>query len=833
MLNFNAAFKDLRLSLRQLARIPGFSLTVALTLGLGIGATTAVFSVMNAIMLRYLPVHDPQQLVMLRITTKPKGFGQTGYDETTSFPQQAFEEFRKQKGAFSDVMGFVPLGSGNNKIAVRFGKDTEEAAVDEVSSNFFSGLGVKIARGRDFEMQDESNHSQLGILSYGFWTRRFSRDPSVLNQTFYVKGIPFTVVGVAAPDFVGLERDNATDIWVPFQTNPNLKPWNTSAQDPQTFYGSPKWFFIMAIGRLNPGVSREAAAAHLDPLYKNVLEQTMGPPKAKEPPSNVVLVPARGVDGARERFKEPLIILMVMVGLVLLIACANVAMLLLARNSTRQREFSFRIAMGAGRGVLFRQLLMESLVLVASGGALGWSFVVLATRLLAAWSNLNFSLAPDRQVLLFAFVVCSLAAVVFSLVPFRSVVSVPAGLALRSSVGSMTQSSRKFGLRHVIVALQISLCLVLLVGAELLVGTLRNLQNANLGFRTSGLLVFGVNPPQDIHGDPRIVHFHTALLERLQTVPGVESATLMENRLGSGWSSNSGVLVDSVVPEGKNFAAVRWNTVGSYYFHVLDIPLLLGRDFTSADTDSSSHVAVVNQTFAKVYLAEGNAIGHHIALSHAPQSQYTIIGVAGDTKYTSVREKPRPMAYIPFTQVPGIGAMQYELRTFSNPATMLSQIRTAMQEFDPDLVMLQPMTQQEQFARSFTDERLFARLAMFFGLLAGLLVATGLYGTLTFQVNRRTSEIGVRMALGAQRSQVLWMILRESLFVGLIGVVVGLPFTIFGSRMLQAMLFGISPGNPLTFIFAIALVLGVTLMASIIPAGRALAIHPTVALRYE
>lgn len=833
MSKFGIIIKDFRFALRQLLRIPGFSLTVVLTLALGIGATTAVFSVMNAIMLRYLPAPNPQQLVMLRITSKPRGFWQTGYEETTSLPQQAFEEFRKQKGAFSDIMGFVPLGSGNNKIAVRFGKDPDEAAVDEVSGNFFSGLGVNIIRGRDFAMADETNHAQVAVLSYSYWTRRFGRDPSVLNQTLFIKGMPFTIVGISAPDFMGLERDKATDLWMPFQDNPNLKPWGSSAEEPVSFYGFPKWYFLMAIGRLRPDASPESAAAQLDVIYKSIVQQIMGPPKTKEPPSDLVLVPARGVEGARERFKEPITILMVMVGLVLLIACSNVAMLLLARNSSRHREFSFRMALGAGRGVLFRHLLIESVLLVAAGGVLGWVFVVISTRLLAIWSDLDFSLAPDSHVLLFAFGICALAGLAFSLVPFKSIVSVPAGLALRGTVGNMAQNSRKLGLRHVIVALQISLCMILLVGAGLLIGTLRNLQNANLGFRSSGLVVFGITPPQGIRGDAGIVHFHTALLERLRTRPGVQSATLLENRLGSGWSGNTGVLVDSVVPAGKQFAAVRWNTVGPDYFHVLDVPVLFGRDFTSADSDSSSPVAIVNETFAKAYLADSNAIGHHIAFSHAPQKQYTVIGVAADSKYTSVREQSRPMAYLPFTQVSGIGAMNYELRTFGGADAAFSLIRNAIKDYGSDLVMLQPMTQQEQFDRSFTDERLSARLAVFFGVLAGLLVATGLYGTLTFQVNRRTSEIGVRMALGAQRSQVLWMILRESLLIGLVGMIVGLPLAILGSRMLQAMLFGLTPGNPLTFISAIGLLLVVTLIASAVPAGRASSVNPIAALRYE
>jgi predicted permease len=824
--------KDFRYGFRQLWRSPGFALVAALTLALGIGANTAVFSVMNAVLLRYLPVENPQQLVMLHYTEQPENSSQTGHDDT-SLPENVFEAMRTQKSVFADVMAFVPLST--QKIAARFGNAPEEAAADEVSGNFFTGLGVGMARGRGFTMDDEKNHAQVAILSYDYWTRRFGRDPSVLDQTVYLKAVPFTVIGVAAPEFAGLERDKATDLWVPFQINPQLKPWGApELEDDAALYGHPRWFFLMMIGRLQPGVSLERATAQLNPIYKQTVYGAIGQLKKDERISELRLTPARGIEGVSRQYKESLSTLMAMVALVLLIACANVAMLLVARNSARQREFSVRMALGASRGVMFRQLLAESMLLVAAGGVLGWGLALLFTRVLAAWSDLEVTLAPDWRVLLFALAICSLAAVAFGLAPLRSATRVPAGFAIKTAAAASTQDRRKIRAGHAVVALQVSLCLMLLVGAGLLVGTLKNLEGADLGLRARGLMVFGVALPNTVRSDAEAIHFYQTLLERMHALPDVESATVLGSRLGGGWSNNTGVHVDGVVPNGKKFATVRWNPVGPGFLHVLNVPLLLGRDFTEADSVTAPRVVIINQTFVKQYIKDGSPIGRRLSLyGELKDPPYTVVGVVQDSKYTSVREDPRPMAYMPYTQLPGVGSMQIELRTRANPEAILPEARRVVAEFGPDLPLQQPMTQQEQFAASFSEDRLVARLSIFFGLLAALLVGTGLYGTMAYRVSRRTAEIGVRMALGAQRHHVLWMVLRESLLVCAAGVVVGLPAAIAGSRLLRSMLFNLSPGDPLAFVAALAGVSLVTLAATALPARRASSVDPLVALRYE
>ena len=842
--------KELRVAARQLGKSPLFALVAILTLALGIGANTAVFSVMNAVVLRYLPVPDPQQLVLLHYTEQPSNAGQTGYDDT-SLPENAFEALRTQSNVFSDLVAFVPMGESAGKTSVRYGSDLEEAFGDEVSGNFFSGLGVQLIRGHGLTLEDESQHTQNAVISYGYWTRRFARNPSVLNQTLYVKGVPFTIIGITAPEFVGVERSKATDFWIPLQTNPNLKPWGNSPQDSYGVpYGNPKWFYLMQIGRLRSGVSLQRAQAQLNPIYQNTVFSALGKPKDKEKPTELRLTPVRGIEGEDVK---PLAILMAMVGLVLFIACGNVAMLLIARNTGRQREFSLRMALGARTGSLLRQLLAESFLLVVAGGVLGWLFAHIGTSALATWSEIEISLAPDNRVLLFTFGICILAALVFGLAPLRNAMRVSAGLALKTSAAASSSTRSRMRAGHAVVALQISLCLMLLAGSGLLVRTLRNLENANLGLNASGLVVFGTTPPQrpleesavkatDPNFDPfakpsaadlAAIHFYTTLFDRLRTLPGAESVTLMENRLGSGWSSNTGVRLDGAIPGGKDFASVRWNSVGPDYFHVLQVPLLLGRDFTDADAITAPRVAVVNQTFVAKYLNGGNAIGHRIQIFGKKTPEFTIVGVAADSRYTGVRENARPMAYLPFTQVPSIGTMNIEIRSTRAPESVLGDARRVVRDFGADVPVLQPMTQREQFAETFSSERLFARLSIFFGVLAVLLVITGLYATLAYRVSRRTAEIGVRMAIGARPAQVLWMVLRESLIISAIGAAVGLPAALACSSLLRTMLFGLSASDPMSFAVAVAAVIVIAIVASAIPAMRASAVDPMVALRCE
>lgn len=825
----NNVKQDVRLGLRMFRKQPLFTLVAVLTLALGIGANTAMFSVMNAALLRYLPVPDPQQVVHLRTTSLPGYSNQTG-NTSNSFSGQIFLRMRDQQpSSLDDLMAYVPMAL-NGEVAVRFGSEPETASGMMVSGNFFSGLGVKAARGRVLNRQDEDSRAAVAVLSHAYWTRRFARSPSVINETIRIKGIPFTIVGVAAPRFNGLTPRAPTDVWIPLQSRPDLGPWGMPVQGASFNYDSPTWWFIMMVGRLSPGTTREAALAQLNPIFHNLVYAENLPQPLENPPK-LYFDSSRGVENLAEAAAHPLGLLMAMVFLVLVIACGNIAMLLMARNATRRREFGLRLALGAGRLQIFRQLLTESLLLVLAGGALGWVFANWATGLLSAWSQLPADTAPDRTVLLFTFGVCILAAIIFGLIPLRGAARIPAVQALRASSATSNQESGRFWSGRAIIAAQMALCLAVLVGTGLLVRTLVNLRSVDLGLQTENLFVFGVNPKGTTDPENRL--FYRRLIDDLRVLPGVEAVTLMQNRIGSGWSNNSSFQLDgarAVNSEGRS--VLRWNVVGPDYFFTLGTPILQGRDLKDSDTFESPRVVVVNRTFVETYCPDGNALGRNVAL-FGPDRPYSIVGVAEDSKYSGVRESPRPMAYLPHAQTPRLKMMHVELRARRDPAQMVGEIRGVLGRIDPELPMIDPTTQQAQFEQTFSQASQFAQLSIFFGLLATFLVGVGLYGTLAYRVARRTIEIGVRMALGARRGQVLWMMFRESLLVCLAGAVLGIPLAIGGAYLLRSSLFGLQPDDPITFIAAAAAVVAVTLAASCIPARRASSIDPISAIRFE
>jgi predicted permease len=821
--------QDVRYTLRMLGKSPAFAAVAVLTLALGIGANTAVFSAMNTVLLRSLPVPHPEQLVHLRLPDgQPDGAGNTGSSDT-SFSEASFEEMRKAHNVFSDLMAYVPLSL--DKVAVRIGDEPEEAEGDMVSGNFFSGMGVSFARGRGFIPEQETAHSQVAVLSYAYWTRRFARNPSVIGQIIYVKGIPFAIIGVTAEGFHGVEPGASTDFWIPLQNRPELNAWGQPASM-NTMYGTPRWWCIRLIGRLAPGVKQVEALTRLDPVFQNAARIGLGAPDPKNPKTVLALEPAKGIEGYREGYREPITILMVMVGLVLAIACGNVAMLLVARNSTRQREFAMRIALGAGRNRLLRQLLTESLLLVTAGTLLGWLFAIAGCDALAAWSAIEVPFSLDNNVLAFTVAISVACAIVFGLAPLRTVLGSSAGLGVKSANAAGYHDKRSAWTGRAAVATQMMLCLILLVGSGLAVRSLRNYETLPLGLRTDGLLVFGTSP-LTTHTDDERARFYQMLVDRLRVVPGIESVTLMQNRIGSGWSNNNIQAIDGLVSEG-NFedVGVRSNDVGADYFQVLGIPILEGRDIADTDVRAGAKVAVVNQTFVKKFLPNKDPIGHTVG-GTKPEQMFRIIGVAADSKYTSVAERPMPMVYFNYCQKGSISDMQLELHTTGNPEGLIPSVRAVLHNVDPNLPMQKPMTQRAQFDESYAQARMFARLSMFFGLIAVLLAATGLYGTLAYRVSRRTPEIGVRMALGAQREQVLWMVLRESLLISSAAILAGLPLAFGGAQLMRSMLFGVEPVDALSFGGALVGVAMVALIASFVPARRATKVDPMVALRYE
>jgi predicted permease len=820
--------RDLRFGLRSLAQSPGFTATAILTLALGIGANTAVFSVMNAVLLRSLPVADPDRLVYLQTSNAPRGTGTIDSNLTFSYP--VYDALRKQTGALAPVMAYVPLSG--SKVAVRYGAQPEEAEGDMVSGTFFSGLGVNLKRGRGFSDQDETNHAPIAVISYNYWTRRFARNPDVLGETLFVNGVPVTIVGVAAEGFEGVEAGGSTDFWIPLQSRPELNAWGNPLEDGKTYITNNTWWCLRMIARIAPGVSRAQALAQLQPVFQTSAYIGLGSPMEGEKPPVLSLTEARSFPGYDQQYGNPLRILMSMVGAVLLIALTNVVMLLMARNATRQREFSLRLALGAGRGELFRLLLTESVILVTAGGALAWGFAEMATRLLGNWAQIESSLAPDKTVLLFTLAVLVLAALLFGLAPLRVALAGGAEMALKTSAATSNADAGKSRTGRVVVALQMAICVVLLVGGGLLIRTLRNLENTPLGVRVDGLVVFGVKP--NIQAVPEGIAFYRNMMDKLRSLPGVESVTISEERLGSWWSDNNDMQVDGRMPDVANGTSrtVRSNVAGPSFFTTLGVPVLAGRDFTDSDTASSPHVGIINEEFANRFLPNRNPLGHTIGTEDGRYTM-TVVGVVKDHKYRSIDEEPIPMAWYMYAQIPITGAMNVEMRVQADPLAILPAARKTLQQIDPNLPLIKPMTQRAQYDTTISHQVLFARLAGFFGFLAVVLVATGLYGTLSYRVNMRTAEIGVRMAVGARRGQVVWMILKDSLALTVAGVVVGIPLAIVVGRALASSLYGVRPLDAMSYLLAVTGVAAVALAASAVPAGRAASVDPMRALRTE
>ena len=820
--------QDLRIALRQLGRAPGFTATAILTLALGIGANTAIFSALNATLLKMLPVRDPQELYTVRLInggTQPPNTQGTGHGNT-SFSYPVFQALRQNTNILADLIAHIPLGYG--KVPVRLGDTPTEKAGEEVSGNYFSGLGVPMALGRGLTEAEEHEHSQVTVISYRFWQETFALAPEALGKTLYIKGVPFTIIGVTAPSFLGVSYSGAMDFWIPLQTRPELNAWGVPATDTARL-GSPRWWDIPMLARLRPGILPDQAQRILQPTFRQAASEGIGTFDPKRWPAHLGFEPVRGILGAADHYRTSLEIMMALVGLVLLIACTNVALLVIARNIVRQREFAVRMAVGARASRIFRQLLTESVLLVSAGGVLGWALAVGATRVLAAWARIETGLAPDWRVLFFTVVVASLSALAFSLVPLRGTMRIAIEQELKSNNQSMSQSRGRVRGGNAAMALQIAMCLALLAASSLTVRSLLNYERQDLGVQAQSLLVFEVTP-QNTSSDAQAVLFYRRLLDRMQAIPGVQAASLVRGRPGLGWSSTEGFTLDGVEPRDTSGSRMEthYNEVGPGFFQTMGIPLLQGRGFTDADTADRPGVVVVNEEFVRRFLKNG-ALGHRI--DDHPGSE--IVGVVKDSKYAHVAEGAVPMVFYALPQRGMTGELTVEVRALGSPTALLPAMQRAARELDPNMPLQKPMTQAAQFEESYLTPRLFSRLTVGFGLLAAFLVATGLYGTLAYRVQRRRGEIGVRMAVGATRATVLGMVLRESLWIALAGFAVGLPLCFAVSRLLRTQVYGLNALDPVSFLAATVLTLFIVLGAALLPARKAASVNPTEALRAE
>ncbi|HSS19146.1 MAG TPA: ABC transporter permease [Pyrinomonadaceae bacterium] len=856
----NTFLQDLRYGVHMLTRNPGFTAVAVLTLALGIGANTALFSVVDALLLKKLPVEQPDQLVLFNsLSNREFSAGAhngsiqrdpvSGATIRSSFPYVTFKKLREARGALSDVIAF-----GRLSVNVNANNEVDVARGQAVSGNYFATLGVPAFAGRTIqESDDEASATPVAVISHRYWTRRFGSDPGIVGKQINLNNVPFTVAGIAQEGFEGtMQVGSAQDVYIPIS-------WEEKVNGEQSnMKGSVWWLRLM--GRLKPGATAAQARDSLDAAFQqSVLEfradqeqlrkaagsGPLSPLEPKNYPHLGALPGSQGEMGLRSTYVRPLRLLLGVVGLVLIIAAANVANLLLVKASSRRREIAVRLALGATRSRLIRQLMTENLVLALLGGGCGVVFAFwIKDSVLAVtdWGQEMPALNPrlDLRVLGFTLAVSLLTGLVFGLAPALRATRLTLTPALKDAAGSSSASARSWLTRTLVVA-QVSISVLLLVGAGLLVRTLINLQHVEPGFNQNNVLLFTVQPGLIGYKDERLADLYRRLSERIEAVPGVTAATFSQIPLLS-FSSNTGSVF---LPGAQAGLDGRIAPAGDVYVHdarenfleAMQVPLLTGRALNAHDDAHAPKVAVVNQTFAKQYFPNENPIGKRFGFGPKTSNKYEIVGIARDAKYTSQRDDIPPTTYLSWLQdLEAMGEVTFAVRTNGDPGAAVGAIRQAVKEVENNLPLKDVKTQIEQADETLAMERLFAKLVSLFGLLAQQLASIGLYGVLAWSVSQRIREIGIRMALGADRRSVLRMVLRQGLTLTLIGVALGLGGAFVLTKYLESlttMLYGVQPRDPLTFGVAGALLTAVALVACYIPARRATKVDPLVALHYE
>jgi predicted permease len=847
----DALWRDLRHAARLLQLNPAFSSVAVLSLALGIGVNTAVFSLVNEVLLRSLSVKNPGELVLFRAVEGVGGRlsragenngsidAATGRNSSTSFSLLIFERFRSHPSALSDVFAFAPVSQPNVLID---GQPELAASVQLVSGSYHGGLGVPARLGRVFtEEDDQSSVPPVAVISYRYWDARFGRDPGVIGKTIAVNRVSTSIVGVTPPGFDGTaQAGESSDISLILAHHLLYQPARIERMQP--------WYWwLRVMGRVAPGATAAQARASLEPIFQAAAREGWVEgrsrdltPRAMPGDSTLAADPgAQGENNTRRQYAKSLYLLMGLVGLVLLAACANVANLLLARGAARRREIALRLALGAGRGRVVAQLLTESLLLAGVGALLGtllaWRGrgLLLALRPFGAtMAVLVLDLPLDVRVLTFTTLAAVLTALLFGLAPALRVTRVDLAAEFQGGVRSLGGRGRS-RLSQTLMVVQIALSLVLLVSTGLFVRTLRNLEQVDVGFNHRGLVLFQVEANSAGYPREQFAALHARLRDRLERVPGVRSATFSRIAVLSRVRQNNTITVTGSPPP-PDATAVNMNGLAANFFSAMQLPIVLGRGFAERDDVAAPKVAVVNQALVRKYFGHESPLGRQIVYTVGPfnKAAVEVVGVAADAKYTDLRTPIPPTLYVPALQQVG-GEANFALRLDGDAAAVFPAIRAAVREIDPTLPVLNLRTQDEQLDRLNGQELLFARLSGLFGLLALALAGVGLYGLMSYSVLRRTAEIGLRIALGAVPAHVLRMMLRESLTLGCAGVVVGVAAAAGLSGLVKSMLFGLSPTDPLTYAVVAALLLGAALLASYLPARRASRLEPTEALRQE
>jgi putative ABC transport system permease protein len=827
---------DLRLAIRGLRRSPLFAIVAILSLALGIGANTAIFTLIDQILLRKLPVRAPDQLVMLYQQGSHNGSNMG--TRMHSYPM--YQDLQQKAEPLQEVLcrRLVPA-------SVTVDNQTERVDAEMVSGNFFAMLGVKPALGRVFSSQQDDQVYQghpVVVLGYDYWVNRFARDPAVVGKSIRVNNYPMTIVGVSAAGFAGLDPAQAPQIRVPVLMKPIMVPdWGWLHMDNRRA----RWVQVFA--RLKPGYTVESAQAPLQGLFTQIRAEEMKLPAAKDWSQYSrdqfmkgrlrVEAAAMGFSGLRNDFSTALLVLMCMVGLVLLIACANVANLLIARAFMRQREIAVRLSLGSSRGRLVQQLLVESLALSFAGGVVGILLAVGLTRGLLTLiptgsSPLLISARPDVRILAFTLGLTSITGVIFGLVPALRASRVDLWVTLKETVGSIAGTGGSLILRKGLVTAQVALSFLLLFGAGLFVRSLQNLQTTDTGVALDNLVSFQLSPALSDYDPPRTMALYQQLQERLRSSPGVKSAAFAAVPIlaGDEWDSSTSVEGHRAA-DGEDMQAFM-NALSPGYFEAMQIPILEGRDFTISDAKEDPKVAIVNRRFAEHFFKGSSAVGKHLGRGTGPKTKLDveIIGVVADSLYEGPREGVRRQVFVPNW---GKNSAVFYVRTRSASAGAYSLVRNEVKQLDAAMPVYGLKTLESQLDETLLTDRLIALLSAGFGLLATLLASIGLYGVMAFAVARRKKELGIRLALGAQPSLVIWLVMKEVLVLLAIGLAVGVPAALGLGRYVSSQLYGIEGHDPSVAVATVLLLAAVSAAAGLIPARRASRIDPILALRHE
>jgi putative ABC transport system permease protein len=834
-------WKDITFGLRMLAKSPGFTAIAIITLALGIGANTAIFSLMNQILLRQLPVKNPNELVILRSPGPQTGHVSTDGDATESFSYPMYKGLRDTNSVFSGMLARYGFSAS---VASR--GQTDRASGEVVTGNYFEVLGVQPAIGRLFTQDDDRVPSAepYVVLSYSYWQRHFGGDPSILNKVLLVNNVEMTVVGIAQAGFTGVQVGKTPDLYVPMMMTQQMTEYGETLDGWNDY-----WMTLLA--RRKPGVSEKQAQAGINAAYKPLLEEQLPLIKSdwNEKKRQLFLdkkiALASGANGRTVLQRDSggqIITLFVMVGLVLLIACTNVANLVLARGAGRQREFAIRTAMGASRSRMIRQLLIESLLCAFGGGAMGillgtWLMRILTPIVVENAGIHGLSDSLDKGVLGFAIAATVLSGVFFGLIPAWRVTRLGVSDVIKDQGSTSSASVSHVGFRKFLVAGQVAFTMLLLAGAGLFVRSLWNLRNQDLGLRTDNVITFSVQPALNGYDLPRSIALFDQMRARMAAIPGVRSvgsgdvATLTGDDEGSNITVEGGTQAQ--LPE--ELQDVDHIAVSANYFSTLGIPLLSGREFTESDGATAPKVAVVSEAMAKRFFPERNAVGSHFAFGGGNKvvPDILIVGVVKDVKQEHVNSAPQPYVYIPYAQRPKLREMTFYVRADRNPLLLASSLQDVVRQMDANLPVFDLKTMQRVVEEDLFSARMVAVLSAAFAGLAALLAALGIYGVLAYVVVQRTREIGIRMALGALAGDVRVLIVKEVGSMVLIGVCVGLPLAYGLARFSESMLYGVHAGDPAVYALGLGLIALIALAACFIPARRATRVDPLVALRYQ